>query len=229
MAVRIKTHWFQEGRERGPEQQASVIAAAIWKTGIHGLDGLRKAKFTVDVGSPYIDVLTEFVLFLATSADRWAYLASRAGGGSGGKSGAEFDDDWRQRFTVSMAKRLAEIYRDNLENLVGPFAASARFATLTVPEPRDYGEYFIALLNERMAEYADFDFDDKGPDFAFMRYFGSCIEETMPDAEDRKWVLDQVMTVQAPEALEIVARGMRGILGQEDAGAKRASRRVSGD
>lgn len=220
MAVRIKTHWFQEGRNRGPEQQASVIAAAIWKTGIHGIEGLRKAKFAVDVGSPYLAVLTEFLMFLGTSADRWAYLAAQEGG--------DFDDEWRQGFTVAMARRLADIYRDNMENLVGPFRAGIQFGTLAVPNPASYAEFFIALLNERMAEYGDFEFGSSGPDFAFMRYFGSCIEEVLPDAEDRKWVLDQVMTVQAPEALEIVSRGMRGILGHEE-GAPRRSRGTSGD
>ena len=224
MAVRVKTHWFQEGRNRGPEQQASVIAAAIWKTGVHGLDGLRKAKFSVDVGAPYIAVLTEFLLFLATAADRWAYLSVR--------EGSEQDGAWREGFTGAMARRLADIYRDNMDNLVGPFEPGARFGTLSVPQPGGYAEFFVAALNERMAEYADFGFDESGPDFAFMRYFGSCIEEVIADPEDRKWVLDQVMTVQAPEALEIVARGMRGIVGGE-AGEKSTEphrpRGVAGD
>lgn len=221
MAVRVKTHWFQEGRKRGPEQQASVIAAAIWKTGVHGLDGLRKAKFTVDVGAPYIAVLTEFLLFLATAADRWAYLSTQGGG--------ERDSAWRESFTGALARRLADVYRDNMENLIGPFVPGARFGTLSVPQPGGYAEYFIAALNERMAEYADFDFDDKGPDFAFMRFFGSCIEEVIADPEDRKWVLDQVMTVQAPEALEIVARGMRGIVGGERSSEPQRPRGVAGD
>lgn len=209
MAVRIKTHWFQEGRERGPSQQASVMAAAIWKTAVNGLNGLRKAKFAVDVGPPYIAVLTEFVLFLAAVADRIAYLSA--------ERDAKTDAGWREAFTVALARRLADIYRDNLENLVGPWHPAGRFGTLVEPAPGGYAQYFIALLNERMAEYADFDYADDGPAFAFTRYFGSCIEEALPDVEDRKWALDQIMAVQAPEAIEIVARGMRGILGDPSA------------
>jgi hypothetical protein len=221
MAVRLKTHWFQEGRERGPEQQASVIAAAIWKTAIHGLDGLRKAKYTVDVGAPYLSVLTEFLLFLATAADRWAYLA--------GEREERFAGDWRVGFTTALAKRLGDIYRENMEHLVGPFVGGERFGTLAVPRPDGYAQHFIALLNERMAEYADFGFADEGPEFAFMRYFGSCIEECLPDAEDRKWVLDQVISVQAPEALKIVGRGMRGVLGADDEPRRPRSRGLAGD
>ena len=30
MTVRIKRHWFEDGRERSPEEKASVVAVAVW-------------------------------------------------------------------------------------------------------------------------------------------------------------------------------------------------------
>jgi hypothetical protein len=75
-----------------------------------------------------------------------------------------------------------------------------------------------------MAEYADFGYAEDGPEFGFLRYFGTCIEEALPDPADRRWVLDQIMATQAPEAIESVERGMRGVLGLDP----KPPRRVEG-
>ena len=202
MAVRIKRHWFQDGKERSPEEQATVIAVAVWKSATHGLQGLRKARFSVDIGDPFIKVLTEFVVFLVTVADRVAYLhepsvvtnvdIAQAG--------------WRQTFTVALARRLATIYQENLDQLIGPPVSIGTSG-------QGHRAVFVDLLNRRMAEYADFEYGESGPEFAFLRYFGNCIEAALPDPADRRWVLDQIMVSQAPEAIESVDRGMRGVLG----------------
>ena len=187
MSLRIKRHWFKEGGERRPQDSASVMAATIWKTSTHGLESVRKAKFAVDVGAPFIAVLTEFLVFLVAAADRIAYRHDTG--------------EWRQAFTIALATRLAEIYQENLDYLIG--------ADTEIGHKRR----FIDLLNQRMGEYADCEYGEQGPDFAFQRYFGSCVEAVLSDVEDRRWALDQIMTVQAPEAIEVVERGMRGILG----------------
>lgn len=194
MAIRVKRHWFKEGGERKPEELATVVAATIWKVSMHGLQSVRKADFAVDVGAPYMAALAEFVVFLAAVADRIAYRHDPG--------------DWRQAFTVAMAKRLAEIHEENLDQLAG----------------RDdrHKRRFIDLLNTRMAEYADFEYGDQGPDFGFQRYFGSCVEAAIVDPDDRRWILDQIMTVQAPEAVEVIERSLRGLLGIDPKPSKRA-------
>lgn len=206
MAVRIKRHWFQDGRERSPEEQATVIAVAVWKSATHGLQSLRKAKFSVDVGDPFIRVLAEFVVFLVTVADRVAYFHVPAAD-SADATDATDAGDWRQVFTVALARRLATIYQENLDQLIGPLNLSAESPA------RNHADVFIELLNLRMAEYAEFDYDENGPEFAFLRYFGNCVSAALPDSADQRWVLDQIMAAQAPEAIEIVDRGMRGVLG----------------
>ncbi len=65
-----------------------------------------------------------------------------------------------------------------------------------------------------------------GPDFAFMRYLGSRIEALMP-AKDRAWVLDQVMAIEAPEAVEMLQRSLDGVLSTEPRKPRRAG--LSGD
>ncbi len=87
-------------------------------------------------------------------------------------------------------------------------------------EPRRDGlthrEAFIDLYNELSGHYAEFgaargaDEANQGfaPDFAFVRYLGSRLTATMPP-KDSRWVLDQVMDVEAPEAVKIVRVGFR--------------------
>jgi hypothetical protein len=205
VTVRIKRHWFEDGRERSPEEKASVVAVAAWKSATHGLQGLRKAMFAVDVGVPFIRVLAEFLAFLVTVADRLAVL--HGPGPDDGPLGA----GWRESFLVALARRVATLYGENLDQLIGP------------DESRSGGHSanFIDLLNRRMAEFAEFEYTDDGPDFGFMRYFGSCIEEALPDPADRRWVLDQIMATQAPEAVETVESAMRGILGLDPKPARR--------
>lgn len=187
MSVRIKRHWFREDGERGPADCASAMAAAVWKASVHGIASVRKARFAVSVGLPFIGVLSEFLAFLIAAADRIAYRHDPG--------------PWRQDFTTALVRRLAGIYQENLEHLAGADAGG------------EHQRRFIDLVNERMAEYADFDYGQDGPDFAFRRYFGSRVESMLPDPEDRRWALDQIMSIQAPEAVEVVERGMRGLLG----------------
>lgn len=189
MSVRIKRHWFKEEVERGPADTASATAVAVWKAAVHGIQSVRRAKFAVEVGSPYIGVLTEFLVFLASSADRIAYRHDPG--------------LWRQAFTTALALRLADIYQENLDHLVGPRPEGG------------HRRHFIDLLNCRMAEYAEFDYGNDGPDFGFQRYFGSCVEAVLADPEDRRWILDSIMSIQAPAAVEVVERGLRGLLGSD--------------
>lgn len=185
MRLRIKRHWFKEDCARPPEQIASAIAATIWKSATHGLQGLRQAKFAVDPGAGFIAVHSEFLVFLIAAADRLAYRHDPG--------------EWRTRFTVALATRLAEIVEENLDELLGTGSGERR--------------RFIALVNARMDEYADFDYTDRGPDFAFQRHFGYCVEKVLSEAADRPWALDQIMSVQGPAAIEVLERGMRGLLG----------------
>jgi hypothetical protein len=193
MSVRIKRHWFREDAARSPEQMASVIAVAIWKSAGNGLQTLRRAHYEVEVGAPYLAALAEFLVFLIVAADRIAYRHDAPAADSG--------DGWRRAFTVALAKRIADIYQENLDHLVAPDPAQG------------YRRRFIDLLNRRMDEYGEFDYAEGGADFGFLRYFGSCVEQVLDDVADRQWAVDQVMTVQGPEALELLERGLRGVLG----------------
>ena len=89
-------------------------------------------------------------------------------------------------------------------------------------------ERFIELFNELSDHYADFGFDAKGPDFAFVRYLGHRVERLMPQ-KDQRWVIDQMMAIEVPEALEILQSSMNGVLATEPRPPRGARARTTGD
>ena len=49
---------------------------------------------------------------------------------------------------------------------------------------------------------------------SFVRYLGHRIEALMP-AKDQRWVIDQIMATEVPEAVDMLQRGMKGVLSTE--------------
>ena len=90
-------------------------------------------------------------------------------------------------------------------------------------EPGRCRRHFIALANLRGGEYADFTYDEKqGPDFGFRRFFGSRLLEIVPE-KDHAWVIDQIMEIEAPEAVKALEATLAGLFAPE--GEKRRPRR----
>ena len=166
---------------------------------------MRRAGFDVEVGPPYFAFLREVLVFLVALADRIAY--ARLGAAGAGRV--------HRRAGASPGPHPA-----------GQRGRPARAGAATA-RPR-IGDSFIDLVNEVTGHYAEFGADptlsDAGagfhPDFAFVRYLGRRLEPALPE-KDRRWVLDQVMAVEAPEAVAMVQRSLRDLF---DPAAPRARR-----
>ncbi len=184
--MRLKTHWFRDATPRPPQQVANALAAVVWRTADVRLKNLRKGRFEVAAGPQYLAVLAEILCFLVVAADRVAYRCHPG--------------PWREAFTVALAIRVGELLQDSFDDLLGPI-------------PDGYRKRFVDRLNQRAAQYADFAYGEDGPQFAFLRHFGNLLTEAMPDPDDRRWALDQAMTVEGPECVDVIEKTMRGLLG----------------
>jgi len=207
---RLKTHWFRHGGSRDAAQQASAAAFIVWRVARHTLDRTRHAGFAVEVGLPYFGFLREVLAFLVAIADRVAY--------------ARLESTERVEFTAALVHHLARILQDSEDDLIGPAPAG---------QP-SHADSFIDLVNELAGHYAEFDSDPTAPaaagftpGFAFLRYLGARLEPTLPPA-DRRWILDQVMAVQAPDAVAMLQQSLHDLF---EPPVGRATRRtaVSGD
>lgn len=117
----------------------------------------------------------------------------------------------RVEFTTVLANRVGEFLADNRSDLLGDATAV------------DLKGRFIDLLNLRLSDYADFDLIDYG----CLRYFAGQLAHVV-GPRDTVWVHDQVMEIEAPQAVELIERGISGLL--DDAPRPASQReRVSGE
>ena len=210
-AMRIKNRWFGSAEGKSAAEQASAMAFIVFRVARQMLERMRSAGFDIDPGPGYFAFLREVLCFLVALADRLA--CERLGA------------DGRAEFTAALVRHLARNLAENEDGLLGPRPAGSP----------SHAETFIDLVNELSAHYAEFGADPQPPadaigfhpDFGFQRYLGVRLEPTLPD-KDRRWVLDQVMVIEAPEAITVVQRSMRELLDPRQSPARRRSA-LSGD
>jgi hypothetical protein len=166
-------------RKKGPRSladRAGVIGANVWKIAVEIFRHMEKEGFRFTSDRMVTDVLAECIAFLIQLAERGAQ--------------ARLGEADRATLIQEVARHLAHTWENNQQDLFGP---------------GEYRQAFIELLNERFAAYATFEFDGGRPGFPGLRYFASQVEAAMKGAEN-KWVLEQVLEIEAPEMVLLVAK-----------------------
>ena len=199
--MRIKSHWFKNGREHTPQELAGAVSFVVWRIADNALKNTRKANFEIAVGPQYFAFLTEFLIFLVQVADRIAFRRLTPE--------ARFD------FTSTLANRVAETYAENHSRLLGGSQHECK-------------QQFIDLLNQRADGYADFDYSEDDPSFNFSRYLGYCMNQVM-DQRDSGWIIDQMISIEAPAAAEMTEKTMRDLLNNEPRQPRRHAAAVGVD
>ena len=204
MKLRIKSQWFRDGATKTPKQTASAMAFIAWRVAQNMLKQMRSADFDIEVGPQYFAFTREVLVFLTQVLDRMAYERMGVEG--------------RAEFITALVRRVAEVLQENEDGLLGAPPAG---------QPSHYDE-FIDLFNELVDHYADFGYGPDGPDFAFVRYLGHRIEALMPE-KDQRWVVDQIMATEVPQAVEILQRALQDVLSTEPRAPRAARAAASGD
>ncbi len=200
--IRIKSHWFKSGADKTPQQTASAMAFIVWRVSQNMLKQMRTADFDIDVGPQYFAFMREVLVFLIQVVDRMAF--------------ERMPEATRGEFTPALVRRVAEILEDSENDLLGLPAATEESRRAQ----------FIELFNTLSDEYAHFGHDADGPDFAFVRFLGSRVTALMIQ-KDKAWALDQIMAIEAPEAVAMLRSAMEGVLSTEPRPARRQG--LSGD
>ena len=166
MALRIKSRWHDDDQERSLEEIAGTLGYIIWRIAKDKAINLHGQDYAFDSDEQRMAVIIEYLIFQLQLVDRLAQ--QRIG----------LDDEARQEMIIETAKKLAGHVQDNSFDLFGP------------------GQYippFIAKLNERGAEYSDYQYTEDGPSYPFMRHLGYEIQQVMGESQTNRWVIDQVM------------------------------------
>jgi hypothetical protein len=184
LQVRIRSHWNNKKKERSLEEIAGALAFIEWRIAGNALLDLENEGFQTDTQLQRLDVLQEFCAFLIHVTDRLVHDT--------------MGEAERQRFIVALAMKTADTYHDNRLD--------------TDASGKDFRQPFIETLNARMADYAEFVFEDRKPGYAFKRYLGEAVTGKMGD-RDRKWISDQVMEIEVPDMLKTLEKGLKDLFG----------------
>lgn len=191
MLRKTKSHWFARGRPRDAATIAGLAAFTAWRLALHAIRQLRSAQFEIEASPQYFDYVRDYLVFLAHIADRLALQ--------------RYDAAQREAFTVAMCRRLAELLAENQSDLLGGDAEAIRRG-------------FIDAFNDQAEAYASFDFGPDGPGFDFVRY---CAHRLLDAASerDRAWLIDQIITIEAPEAVDTLRQVIDNALASAGAAA----------
>jgi hypothetical protein len=179
----IKTRWRNRKAPRTSDELAGVIGANIWKISIEIFKHLEKDGFRFGTDRQVTAIITEFIAFLVQLTDRTVH-----GRGS---------DAERAALINALAGHLARTMENNQLDLLGP---------------GNYRAPFIQTLNDRFEDYAQFDYVDRDPGYACVRYFGSKVSDAMASS-DNKWVLEHMMEIEAPEMVRLIKKLVDEVVG----------------
>jgi hypothetical protein len=166
-------------RKAGPrtlEQRAGVIGANVWKVSVEIFRHMEQEGFRFVGDRMATDVIAECIAFLLQLVDRAVY--------------ARLAPEDRATLLQELARHVAHTFENNAADLFGP---------------GEHRKPFIDLLNARFEVYATFHYDEGRPGFECLRYFAAQVAEAMAPAEN-KWVLEQVLEVEAPEMVALVTK-----------------------
>ena len=162
--------------ERSLAERAGVIGTNVWKISSEVFKHMEKEGFRFGSDRLVTDVLAEFIAFLVQLTDRAVY----------GKLG----EDDRAALIGEVVRHLAATMENNQRDLIGP---------------GEYRKPFIDLLNTRFGEYAGFAYSGAEPGYPCLRFFAAKVSDAMASG-DNKWVVEQMMDIEAPEMVRLVRK-----------------------
>jgi hypothetical protein len=148
----------------------------VWKISTEIFKHMEKEGFRFGSDRLVTDVLAEFIAFLVQLADRAVY--------------GKLSDSERAALIGEVVRHLAATMENNQCDLFGP---------------GDYRKPFIDLLNARFGEYAGFAYSGAEPGYPCLRFFAAKVADAMASG-DNKWVVEQMMDIEAPEMVRLVAK-----------------------
>ena len=167
---------MRASKPKSLEDLSGVLAFNIWKISHEIFRRMEKEGFRFAEDAQVIRVIQEFIAFQIHMIDRRIY--------------GYWDDAQRDAFINLLSRQLTANLVDNQIDLLGP---------------GDYERPMTEMLNARFDEYAECAFDDDGPGFEARRFLALKIADVLAQTDNR-WVIEQVMDIEIPYALDMVLR-----------------------
>ncbi|MEM7256033.1 MAG: hypothetical protein AAF404_01460 [Pseudomonadota bacterium] len=170
--------------EKSSGDQASALAFILWRHALNGAINLHAEDFRYDSDQQRIGVIGELLAFQIQHVDRLTY--------------AFIDQHARAQLITQLCHKVSAHMQDNLTDIAGP---------------GNYVPPFLELLNARFSDYAGFSYNDDEPGYKTLRYLGRQVLEIMGHDQENRWVIDQIIEIDAPDIAEQVTRSTHRLYG----------------
>lgn len=178
--MRVKSKWNRKDKTHTVEEIGAALAYIAFRIAQNGVLTLENNDYQTDTQEQRLRIIAEFLYFTIHLIDRMTI--------------DRFEDEDRMRFMTELASKSAKNMEDNMRDILGK---------------GDYRQGFIDTLNQRMSDYAEFQYDkeDGGPSFPMRRFFGDLVTQQMGE-KNKRWVTDQIIDIEVPEILTTLNRSI---------------------
>lgn len=180
MALRIRSRWHEDGPARSAAEIGGLLAANSWKIATERAVNLHIKGCHYQDDQQRLEVIGEFLTFQTMVIDRIIYH--------------RIDKEQRGKVITELVLKSANHMTENGTNMIGD---------------GDYQTPFIENFNRRAGEYAECQFQVDEMNYPFMRCFGSEVQRIMGDEIANRWVIDQVMDIDASEICQLIQKILR--------------------
>lgn len=168
--MRVRSKWSKKGKTHSVEESAGALAFIAWRIAGNAVLNLENNDYATETQSQRLDIMGEFLAFTIHMIDRMTF--------------ERFEPEERQRFMVELGLKSAKHMEDNRRDVEGP---------------GEYKQVFIDILNQRLDEYAECNYDaEEGASFVMRRLFGDHVTKLMGE-KNKQWVTAQLIDIEVPD------------------------------
>ncbi len=183
--MRTRSKWHKHRHQASIEDNATALAYICWQVALARTKNLHQEDFVYDSDEQRTAVIAEYLCYLVHICDRLVFR--------------DLDPHQREQFVVTLARQTARHYQRNLEDVYG--------------RGNDYSADYIDTLNRRIAEYSECSFEEDRPGYQMTRALGRHIQDVMGEDQVNKWVIDQIMEIDGPDAVVEIRGALDNLFG----------------
>ncbi|MGI9316176.1 MAG: hypothetical protein ACR2QW_02490 [bacterium] len=171
--ARIRTAWKNKDKKVSIPEFANALSAICWRMSLNAAKNLHQQDFDYETDEQRLGVIQQYLFFFIHCADRLMF--------------DHFDQKSRSEFINALSADCENHFATNALEISGKRVDSAEF---------------ITALNQNMGKLSMCRFIAREPGYEMYRALGSEVQGIMGHSQTNKWVIDQVMDIDAPEAYE---------------------------
>ncbi len=180
--ARIRTGWKNREKQISIKEFANALSAICWRIALNAAKNLHQQDFIYHDDPQRIGVIQAYLHFFIHCADRlmFAYFDQT------------HDETRRGEFMTALTMDCKRHYMENAKQILGR-------ANVT----DSHAASFVDDLNLTMNTLAQWRFSGDQPGYQMRRLLGLQVQDIMGNCQTNKWITDQVMEIDGPQAYEI--------------------------